>query len=158
MSWRDVIDQMTHEEIHVLWAREVGEAPSLLNEGVAVYFERVLSARSAERLKGLRAAWLETSRDGSGCLRRLSRNAGFWEACSQGCPAYEVGGALAGYLVELYGLPLVKGIFTASHYEDDSLAPLLERTTGLHLEELEVRVGEWWRQYQVGEVVPGLSV
>ncbi len=145
MSWRDLLDQMTHEEIHLLWSWEVGEAPSLLNEGVAVYFEAVLSIRSAERLEALRDAWLEVSRDGSGFLRELSRNSGFWEAHARGRPVYAVGGALAGYLVKARGLPLVKGLFLDSHYEDDALAQLLEHRTGLPIEELEARVGEWWR-------------
>lgn len=155
MSWRDLIDQMTHEEIHLLWAREVGEAPSLLNEGIAVYFERVLSARSDERMEELREAWLGTSRDESGFLRRLSRNAEFWEAHSQGKRVYEVGGALTGHLVEVHGLSLVKEIFRASHYEDDNLASLLERGTGLRLEQIEARLGEWCQRHQIGNVGVG---
>ena len=38
-SWKDHVRKLVHEEAHRIWYCEVGEAPSILNEGVAVYVE-----------------------------------------------------------------------------------------------------------------------
>lgn len=152
MRWGDLSDQMTHEEIHLWWGREVGEAPSLLNEGVAVYFELLLSPRSGERTAGLWAAWRDVVVERRRSLRHLSRNAGFWEAYGQGLPVYLVGGALAGYLVEEAGLAVLRRIFGGSHYEDDRLADAIERETGRDLAVIQERVAEWLRQRRCDRV------
>lgn len=141
MSWRDLVDQMIHEETHAIWGREVGEAPSLLNEGVAVFAELRLSARSHERRGEIPEAWDRVILDGRSSFPELCRNPSFWDAYSRGEPVYAVGAALVCYLVHAHGLGVLKEVFEDSHYDDVRLAAAIERRTGLGIEEVEAGVG-----------------
>jgi hypothetical protein len=151
MGWQSLMDQMTHEQIHLVWGREVGQVPALLNEGVAVYYELVLSPHSAVRTGSLADAWRDVVVERGKSLRELSANDGFWEVYRQGLPVYGVGGALAAYLIEVHGLSVIKAIFRISHYEDDRLAAVIERETGLALEVVQDAVAEWLRQWASGQ-------
>lgn len=156
LRWEDRVSQMTHEEIHAMWMREVGGAP-LLGEGVAFWFELQLSAR--DRLAELPAAWTSVIDNGLSSLRELALSPAFWSAQRRGLPVYGVAGGLVGYLVEAYGLPLLKEIFQESHYEDDNLVQRIEERTALTLEELEVRVGAArWRKSSAAMKVFRLSL
>jgi hypothetical protein len=140
LRWVDpmVIDFTTHESIHLWWATEVGEAPSLLNEGLAAYFERELAVDALARRNELPVTW---QRDASitepGFLRRLCRNEVFWAEDAAGKPAYELGGHFVGFLIQRYGLPKLRMIFEQSHFGDLELATKIEQVIGESLEELE---------------------
>ncbi len=163
--WTECVDALEHETIHVLWGAKVGEAPSLLNEGVAVYFgARLSDLRDLPDLsdssdappptgtawqRNYHAAWQQAITSGARSLRDFCTIAGFWGTQRPGqgpSPAepYRIGGALVGYLVETRGLPLLEEIFLNSHYRDDHLAPTLERLTGTTIEELSTEVGAHW--------------
>ncbi|HEV2125486.1 MAG TPA: hypothetical protein VGW38_22270, partial [Chloroflexota bacterium] len=110
--------------------------PSLLNEGVAVYFETLLSDQQGVSLQSLARAWEHLIDSGAVSLRGLCRNDGFWKDYRQDQELppggnYQIGGALVAYLVEVHGLLLLKEIFLASHYRDEHLASTLERLVGL---------------------------
>ena len=141
IGWSDLVDQMLHEETHAIWGREVGEAPSLLNEGVAVFAELRLSARSDERRGEIPEAWHRVILDGRSSLSELCGNPAFWDAYSRGEPVYAVGAALVWYLVHAHGLGVLKEVFEDSHYEDVRLVAAIERRTGLGIEEVEAGVG-----------------
>ena len=80
---------------------------------------------------------------GDASLGEIAHTPAFWAAYRRDLPVYGVGAALAGYLIEARGLPVLKDIFRESHDEDDDLAALIERRTGLPLEAIEARIGEW---------------
>ncbi len=84
--------------------------------------------------------------EGRRTLRDLSRNAPFWGAYREGLPVYGVGACLMGYLIEAHGLSVVKDICRASYDEDDDLAGVIERHTGVALETIEARVAAWLPQ------------
>jgi hypothetical protein len=149
LRWIDVVDQMAHEEVHAVWRREVGFAPGLLGEGVAFWFEVELSQR--DRRAELDDAWREVVADGRRTLRDLAHNAGFWAAYREGLPVYGVGACLTGCLIETHGLPALKGIYRATYDEDDNLAGVIERQTGVAPETIESRVVEWLPRYLNGE-------
>jgi hypothetical protein len=57
LSWSDshVLDRVTHEDAHVVWGATAGEAPALLNEGIAAMKSALksfatMSTRSTSRL------------------------------------------------------------------------------------------------------------
>ena len=144
MRWRDLADKLLHEEAHAAWLPEVGGAPSLLNEGVATWFELRLSPR--DRLAELGEAWRAAVANGGLRLSELARNPAFWAAYRRGLPVYEVGASRTGYLIEAHGLPVLKTIFHHSSCEDEHLAELIERQAGVPLETIEARIGAWLAQ------------
>jgi hypothetical protein len=147
--WSECVIALTHETIHVLWGAEVGEAPSLLNEGVAEYYQALLAASPDAALRNLARTWAHVIASGEVSLRDVCRNEFFWRGRRQDCGLppgifYHVGGALVGYLVEAHGRPLLRQIFLETHYRDEHLASTLERLTGLALQDLAARVSTWW--------------
>jgi hypothetical protein len=147
--WSECLDALFHETIHALWAADVGEAPSLLNEGVAVYFQSLLDERPETRLRLLRDAWREVVCSGAVHLRDLCRNETFWRDHRQdrGLPPgayYRVGGALVGYLAEVHGAPLLRRIFRRTQYRDVHLAAVIERVLGTTLDDLVPTITRWW--------------
>ena len=149
MRWSECVDALTHETIHVLWGAEVGEAPSLFNEGVAVYFQALLAPSPDEVLHTLARTWADVIGSGKVSLRDLCRNEFFWRGHHQdrGLPPgafYHVGGALVGYLVRVRSVGLLREIFLHSHYRDEQLALTLERLTGTPVEELAGSATDWW--------------
>lgn len=144
MAWNDpmVLDKVIHEAVHYWWSDQVGEAPSLLNEGVAAYFERNLATRSQERLNELIHSWRRYAGGAEpGFLRRLCRNETFWSEDAAGKPVYEVGGQLVSFLLEHHGLPKVRQIFLESHFEDPHLEKHIEEVIGESIESLEQQMG-----------------
>jgi hypothetical protein len=133
-----VIDCIIHEDIHAVLGKNVGEAPSLLNEGIAAYCERMLSRDGSGRLNELREGWMSIHvSEKSGWLRRACQTEEFWQAYNANLPMYEVGGYLVRYIIETQGLDVLKQIFLSSHYMDDSLADKLEQLFGVKLEHIE---------------------
>lgn len=143
MAWNDpiVIDRAAHEVVHFWWCDEVGEAPSILNEGVAEYFERVISTCQQRTVNELSRSWRADSQ--AGLLRRLCSNDTLWKERAAGTAVYEIGGLLVAYLVEKYGLSVLKKIFLESYFEDDGLADRLGKTIGSSVEDLEREIDLW---------------
>ena len=129
MAWDDpmVLDRVVHEAVHHWWSDQVGEAPSLLNEGVAACFERTLATDPVRRREELPDSWQEYAQLAEpGFLRRLCGNDTFWAEEAAGRPVYEVGGQLVSFLLESHGLTGLRRIFLNSHFEDPHLAEQIE--------------------------------
>lgn len=145
MAWNDpqVLDHVTHEVIHHVWCEDVGEAPSLLNEGVATYFECLLAKDAAERLERLTSAWQKFAGASTpGFLRRICRNDSFWATRGAGNPMYSVGAELSSFLLDNYGIQNLRQIFLKSHFDDDHLDRHIEDVTGESLEVIEQRISD----------------
>lgn len=141
-SWNDLDDMMNHEEIHWLWGRRVGEAPSLLNEGVAAYVERLLRPH---RLAELDDGWHTMAAMASQRVRFLSllaSNDGFWRAHRERKPVYEVGGQLSRYIAEQYSFQHLSDIFLRTFYDDDQLPQVIEHVLGVCLDDVESAISE----------------
>ena len=146
MAWDDlmVLDRVLHEAVHFWWCDQVGEAPSLLNEGVAAYFERILATLSVERRKELIHSWREYAASAKpGFLRQLCKNETFWTEDAAGEPVYEVGGQLVSFLLDRHGLPSVQQIFLKSHFDDPHLAEHIEEVIGESIDSLEQQITRW---------------
>ena len=145
MTWNDpqVLDHVTHEMIHHVWSVDVGEAPSLLNEGVATYFECLLAKDAAERLERLTWAWQKFAGASTpGFLRRICRNDSFWATRVAGNPMYSVGAELISYLLDNHGMQSVRQIFLRSHFDDDHLDRHIQDVTGESVDEIEQRISD----------------
>ena len=143
MAWDEamVLQRVLHEIIHYWWADEVGEAPSLLNEGVATYYERTLWANAEKGQKELEHSWREyVCRTEPGFLRRLCKNHAFWCEHAEGEPVYDVGGRLVSYLLDTYGLPKLRRIFLESHFDDQDLPGRIESVIGESIDSIEKKV------------------
>ena len=143
MAWNDpqVLDHVTHEVIHHVWCEEVGEAPSLLNEGIATYFECVLSADAAVGRARLKSSWQKyAAATAPGFLRRICRNDSFWETREAGNPMYSVGAELVAFLLDNYGMQNLRQIFLRSHFDDDHLDRHIQEVTGEPVDEIEQRI------------------
>ena len=133
--------RLLHEEVHLLWSFEVGEAPSLLNEGIAIYADDLLWDGEDAFLQKIRDAWRQAMSENPGLLLKLAQNEGFWSLYGK-LPVYTLGAALCFFIIRRFGLDRLKQIFLATCWPDPDLAALLERKTGLAPEELEHSVGE----------------
>lgn len=143
MAWDDamVLQRVLHEIVHYWWADEVGEAPSLLNEGVATYYERTLWDDAGKGHNELEHAWQEyVCRSETGFLRRLCKNDPFWSEHAEGEPVYEVGGRLVAFLLDTYGLPKLRQIFLESHFDDPDLPEHIESAFGESIDSLEKKI------------------
>lgn len=143
MAWDDamVLQRVLHEIVHYWWADEVGDAPSLLNEGVATYYEHTLWADAEKGQEEMGHGWREyVCRSETGFLRRLCKNDAFWCEHAEGEPVYEVGGRLVAYLLDTYGLPNLRRIFLASHFDDQHLPQHIEDVIGESIDSLEKQV------------------
>lgn len=143
MAWDDpdVLRQVLHEVVHFWWADSFGEAPSLLNEGIAVYLERVLSTNVVQARRELAHFWQEyAARAEPGFLRRLCNNDNFWSERAIGEPVYEVGGQLVSLLFDNHGLPSLQRIFLESHYNDSHLPDHIKDVLGVSIDSLEQQI------------------
>ena len=143
LAWDDpiVFQGVLHEVIHFWWADQVGEAPSLLNEGVAAYFERILGIDSVKGRGALKNIWQEYAcKAKPGFLRRLCKNDVFWTEEAAGEPVYEIGGQLVSFLLDTYGLPSVQRIFLKSYFDDPDIPEHIEEVIGEPLDSLEKKI------------------
>lgn len=146
MAWDDpiVVGKVLHEVVHLWWADQVGEAPSLLNEGVAVYFECILGANAERELEELRSSWQEYAMKAEpGFLRRLCKNDVFWAQDGAGEPVYKVGSQLVSFLLDAYGMSSLQEIFLSSHFNDTELAEHIESVIGVSIDHLEQQLNLW---------------
>lgn len=143
LDWDDpiVFQGVLHEIVHVWWADQMGEAPSLLNEGVAVYFQHILGVDAAKGRGTLKNFWREyAGKAKPGFLRRLCRNDVFWTEKAAGEPVYEIGGQFVSFLLNTCGLQSVKRIFLRSYFDDPDLSEHIEDVTGEPLDSLERKI------------------
>lgn len=146
LAWDDpiVFQGVLHEVVHFWWADQVGEAPSLLNEGVAVYFEHILGTDAVKGCGTLKNLWQEYAcKAKPGFLRRLCRNDVFWTEEAAGEPVYGIGGQLVSFLLDTYGLPNVKRIFLRSYFDDPHLPKHVEDVIGEPLDSIEKKIANF---------------
>lgn len=145
MPWDDprVMQFVLHEAVHLWWAEQVGEAPSLLNEGIAVYVESVLGANEAYAGEELKRSWQAyAAKAEPGFLRQLCKDDVFWAQDAAKEPVFMVGGQLIAFLMETHGTNSVRRIFLKSHSNDPKLADLIEDVIGESIDRLERRINE----------------
>lgn len=145
IAWDDpaVIEIVLHEAVHLWWADQVGKAPSLLNEGIAMYFQSMLGANAVREREDLRNSWQQyAARAEPGFLRRLCKDEVFWKQDAAREPVFMVGGQLIAFLLETYGMPSVRQIFLKSHFNDPKLVDHIEDVTGESIDQLEQRINE----------------
>ena len=143
MAWDDpiILAGVLHEIVHLWWTDQVGEAPSLLNEGIAVYFERILSTDVVKARGKLKHIWREYSGKAKpGFLRRLCQNDAFWAEDAAGEPVYEIGGQFVSFLLDTHGLQGLRRIFLESHFDDPELSEHIEDVAGESIDSLEKKV------------------
>lgn len=152
LAWDDpeVLQSVLHELVHHWWSVRVGEAPSLLNEGIAVYFERILSTDVAEAVhEDLAQSWQGyAERAEPGFLRRLCNNDTFWRENEAGEPVYRIGGQVVSFLLGSHGLPILQRIFLESHFNDPDLPDHIEDAIGESIESLEQQISAMARNNQ----------
>jgi len=122
--------QTAHEEAHLIWIAQAGQAPAILNEGVATYAEYLFCGdRNSLKLK-LQLAWQKYMPD-SELLKNMMTSEFFWSDIQSKTKAhtYDVGAALVLYIIEKWGAEFLRDIFRNTFYEDDNLATLLENKT-----------------------------
>lgn len=129
------MDHLIHEEIHLITKRRLGEAPAILNEGIAVYYECIVR-NDIPGLSKLASDWLKCS-DKKSFLRELCSNEGFWDQRNAGIPVYSAGGFLVKYIVETFGPEKLSQIFRRTYYDDPNLADVVEEELEIQMEELE---------------------
>ena len=141
-SWSEHARHLLHEETHLIWIREVGEAPSILNEGIAVYVESLLIDGYEVMKERFCKAWFDTIGKEKGLLRNLMQNTYFWNAYGK-ISVYTLSGMLVFYIINMWGINLLKEIFSRSNYYDEKLAELIEDKTEISIEELEISITDW---------------
>ena len=132
-----VLDRVLHECVHSVWGNLVGEAPSLLNEGIAAWLERKHTHEAHPRLAELDGAWKDAQREGRGWLAPLMVNDGFWRARDRGLDTYAVGGYLTRAIAIQHGLCALAAIFRDVTYEATHLADVLNQHLGVTTADLE---------------------
>ena len=151
LAWddREVLQSVLHELVHHWWTDQVGEAPSLLNEGIAVYFERILSTGVVETRRNLAHSWQKYAEKAEpGFLRRLCNNDTFWSEHAAGEPVYRIGGQAVSYLSDSHGLPILQRIFLESHFNDPNLPITLKDAIGVSIDSLEHQISAMARSNQ----------
>jgi len=122
--------QTAHEEAHLMWMAQAGQAPAILNEGVATYAEYLFCGdKNSMKLK-LQSAW-QKYMPSSEFLKNMMTSKFFWSDMQNKTKAhtYDVGAALVWYIIEKWGAEFLRGIFRNTFYEDGNLAVLLESKT-----------------------------
>ena len=132
----DYRTKIRHEMTHWLWGALYGEAPSLLNEGVAVVAE-TLSApgkTEADLFRGLRPL------DDVPPLEQLAGNETFFGA---GTGYYRIAGTFVYFLSQRGGWERVAELFRRTDYDDAAFGESLAQVYGLSLQEADVE----WRSF-----------
>lgn len=140
-SWANHKRRLLHEEAHLIWINEVGEAPSILNEGLAIYTEDMLSdGREAFRAK-LKSAWNESMSREKYLLSKLMNNRYFWMHYGS-FPVYTIGAALVSHIIDQNGIEALKEVFLNTHFNDEGAGRVIERVLGISVDELEGKITE----------------
>lgn len=135
-SWKNHERRLLHEEAHLIWMNEVGEAPSILNEGIAIYAEDMLTDGREAFEKKLRDAWNESMTQEKGRLFKLMNNRYFWRYYGS-LPVYTISAALVYYIVRRHGIGALKEIFLSTYYDDGNIDRVIEKILGISVGEIE---------------------
>lgn len=141
-SWNEHIRHLLHEESHLIWICKFGEAPSILNEGIAVYIETLLSDGYDIMKERFSKTWIEFVEGERGLLRNLLKN-GYFESVYGKIPVYTLGGMFVFYIINEWGIDLLKDIFSNCTYDYEELDELIEKKTCMSIESIELSVTCW---------------
>ena len=143
-SWKNHIEHIFHEEVHLITKYEIGEAPSLLNEGLAVYTELKVYKKEDYYINKYFDTWKNNISNQKGILTKLMSNEYFWSNFGK-MPLYTIGAAFIHFLTERYGIELVKSIFENTHFFDETLSSVIENKTNTTIENLEMEINEFYK-------------
>ena len=141
--WSNHTDKIHHEEVHLLVKYELGEAPPLFNEGIATYVEYLIYKNKDEFRKLYSDAWKNHMTANAGRLQKLMATDYFWSNFGK-LPLYTIGAACVYYIVERYGVNLLKDIFEKTHYQDDAFGSVVESKTRLSIDSLETEITKFF--------------
>lgn len=127
-----------HEIAHNIWSNMYGEAPSLFNEGVAVYADR-MSLPDADVSDFLCQPALCIEKIPPICEIAVTEN--FWKYDST--MMYRVGGLWSYFLVQKWGWERLKSLFLISDYEDVDIVKHFGEVYGQKMEEVDLE----WREF-----------
>ena len=142
-KWSNHVQHILHEEVHLLVMCEVGEAPSLFNEGIAVYTESLIYNGKESFYKVCSDIWKKNVATKKGIIRKLMSNEFFWNNYGN-MPAYTIGAALINYIVEYYKIDLIKDIFENTNFWDNKFDCVVESKIGFSVDALELKASAFY--------------
>ena len=125
--------KIRHEMTHWIWGKFYGEAPALLNEGLATYSD-TLSQKGADiydLYKNL--APIESVPS----LAKILQSEEFWKAGGH----YRIGATLIHFLILTWGIKKLKTLFLRTEYNDETIETTMEKLYSISISELD----ESWR-------------
>jgi hypothetical protein len=139
MSWKECESQIIHEVSHLIWINEVGAAPSIWNEGIAVYVENLLcNGQDVSKEKYIKL-WKDNI-DNDKLLKKLTDNRYFFTDDSKVPIHYNLGGILVGYIIKKWGINILKEIFLDTFYDDEKLAEVIENKTKQSVDDIQKEI------------------
>ena len=136
-DWKNHERMVLHEETHLIWMNEAGEAPSILNEGIAVYVECLISDGHDSFKENMSKIWQENIGSDEELLKKLTLNQYFWSNHSNVSVYYDLGSILVWYIVNTWGISVLKDIFMRTYYDDEKLAEIIEIKTSSSVNEIQ---------------------
>ena len=132
----EYLRRLRHEVAHILWIKQYGEAPALLNEGIAVYAEHmsVPGSNFKSLLKHDQLIMKNIPPLAEIILSDEFDNRG---------PYYGVGGLFVHYLIERWGWEPLCRLFMRTDYTDSDIALHFAEVYGESLHDIEID----WRKY-----------
>lgn len=140
-KWNNHIQHIAHEEAHLLFNREVGEAPALLNEGLAVYTELMIYEK--ELFKLCADVWINYVSNNCGIISKLLLNENFWDNFGK-LPLYRIGAGLVLYICKHYKIEKLKNIFLSTNYNDNHIVEVMELELHTSIDVLERNIEEYY--------------
>lgn len=129
-----------HEIAHLMWGRLYGEAPALLNEGLAVFAENMsVPGASLDALLDFDSAVVGEVPP----LEEVAFSERFWMLRERGLPLYRIGGALSHYLVRRWGWERLRDLFLISEYEDPGILSHFRSIYGQELGAVDADLREY---------------
>jgi len=140
--WNNHVQHVFHEEVHQLVMRETGEAPALLNEGIAVYVESMVFHGKDEFRHLCAKTWKKHMKKDR--LSQLIANEFFWSKYGK-WPVYTLGAAVVHYLIETHGIDTLKDVCKATDYDDTQFCRLMEAKLGTTVDDLQRKITGFYR-------------
>lgn len=132
----EYLRRLRHEIAHILWVKLHGEAPALLNEGIAVYAEHMsVPGCNLESLLKHDQLIMENIPP----LAEIILSDEFYERG----PYYGLGGLFVHYLIERWGWESLCRLFMQTDYRDSDIALHFAEVYGESLHDTETD----WRNY-----------
>ena len=141
----DYMLRFRHEITHLVWGNLYGEAPSLFNEGIAVYAEW-MSEPGADVSELLSKCRVDIEQVPPLCEIAVTEN--FWVRNTElaqktpGLPLYVPSGLWIHFLVKKWGWDKLKNLFLMTDYEDDNIVDKFNKVYGQTLKTVDI---EWRR-------------